>query len=132
MRNLDAFETFERVRFSPPPDQSLTEEGHTLLHNATDNVKRLPEAISIKFQVGTFSTTIPAGSFQQNKHGNFVFEDVIDGVFLDVVIVPLGNSNFAFKAEGVGADLTGTVNPVTVGLTIGNNAGTTTVTTELE
>ena len=34
--------------------------------------------------------------------------------------------------EGKGADSTGTVNPVTVGLTIGDDSGSTTVTAEIQ
>lgn len=39
---------------------------------------------------------------------------------------------FEFKAEGEGADLTGTVNPVTVSLTIGDDGGSATVEAEFE
>jgi hypothetical protein len=47
-------------------------------------------------------------------------------VRLHVQIAPLGNNSFTFRAEGEGADLTGLNDPVTVGLTIGINSGTTT------
>ena len=49
---------------------------------------------------------------------------------LEVQIVPLGGNDFEFKAEAEGANLSGTVNPVTVGLTIGGDAGTTMVTAD--
>jgi hypothetical protein len=55
------------------------------------------------------------------------FEGVINGVSLEVQIVPLGNNIFTFKAEGRGVDLTGLTNPVTVVLTIGNDTGSTAV-----
>jgi hypothetical protein len=83
---------------------------------------------NVTLQIGTFSVTIPAGSFRQNPNRRFAFEGVINGVRLEVQIVPLGNNLFTFKAEGTGVDLTGLTNPVTVVLTIGNNSGTTTVT----
>ena len=78
-------------------------------------------------QIGTFSVTIPAGSFKQIHQGRFAFEGVINGVSLEVQIVPLGNNIFTFKAEGTGVDLTGLTNPVTVVLTIGIDSGTTAV-----
>ncbi len=62
----------------------------------------------------------------------FVFEGVIDGVDLEVKITDLGNASFEFKAEGTGANLTGTANPVNVKLTIGNDGGSATVTAEFE
>jgi hypothetical protein len=96
----------------------------------SDGIDPLTEDVS--FQVGTFSTTIPAGSFKQDKKGRFKFEGVIDGVALEAVIQPLGGDTYEFKAEGANADLTGTVNPVTVALTIGDDGGSTTVEAEFE
>jgi len=48
------------------------------------------------------------------------------------VIRPLGGRSFEFKAEGEGADLSGTVNPVTMELSIGDDSGSATVTAEFE
>jgi hypothetical protein len=86
-----------------------------------------PVTENVTLQIGTFSVTIPAGSFRQIPHGKFAFEGVISGVSLEVQIVPLGNNIFTFKAEGTGVDLTGLTNPVTVVLTIGNDTGSTAV-----
>lgn len=44
----------------------------------------------------------------------------------------LGVGMFEFKAEGTGADLTGTVNPVTVTLIIGDDGGSATATAKFE
>ena len=90
-----------------------------------NGIAPLTEAVTV--QVGTFSTTIPAGSFTQKK-GRFTFEGVINGVRLEAVLrsLVLGN-DYEFKVEGKGADLTGTVNPVTVGLTIGDDSGSTAI-----
>ena len=98
------------------------------LGSNNNGIAPLTEAVTV--QVGTFSTTIPAGSFTQNK-GRFTFEGVINGVRLEAVLrsLTLGN-DYEFKVEGKDADLTGTANPVTVGLTIGDDSGSTTVTAE--
>ena len=56
----------------------------------------------------------------------------INGVSLQVQVVPLGNNIFTFKAEGTGVDLTGLTNPVTVVLTIGIDTGATTVTAQFQ
>ena len=98
-------------------------ESFTLGANS-NGINPLTEDVTL--QIGTFSVTIPAGSFKQIPHGRFAFEGVINGVNLEVQIVPLGNKIFTFKAEGTGADFTGLTNPVTVVLTIGTNTGSTT------
>ena len=91
-----------------------------------------PVTENVTLQIGTFSVTIPPGSFKKNPNGRFAFQGVIKGVNLQVQIVPLGNNMFTFMAEGTGADLTGLTNPVTVVLTIGIDSGTTTVTAQFQ
>jgi DNA-binding beta-propeller fold protein YncE len=86
-----------------------------------------PVTENLILQIGTFSVTIPSGSFEQIRHDRFGFEGSIDDVRLEVQIVPLGNNLFTFEAEGRGVDLAGLTNPVTVLLTIGIDSGTTTV-----
>ena len=78
-------------------------------------------------QVGAFSATIPAGSFAPNKKGRFIFHGVINGVTLQVQIAQLGENNFVLKVDGNGINLTSLMNPINVGLTIGDDTGTTTV-----
>ena len=48
---------------------------------------------------------------------------MINGVALEAVIRPLGGGRYEFKAEGEGAALPGTANPVQVSLTIGDDGG---------
>lgn len=100
------------------------------LGGGSNGIDPLTEDVSL--QIGAFSTTIPAGNFMQDKKGRFKFEGVVDGVVMEAVIQPLGGGSFEFKAEGSGVDFTGTVNPVTVGLVIGNDSGTTVVIAEFE
>jgi hypothetical protein len=82
-----------------------------------------PPTEPVQLKLGTFSTTIPAGSFKKGPAGGFTFAGVINGVKLAVVISPTGKSNYLFAAVGSRANLTGTANPVTVGLTIGDDTG---------
>jgi len=89
-----------------------------------------PLSQAVTLQVGSYSTTIPAGSFTQGKQGTFKFEGTLNGVALEVKIEPLGNNAFKLKAEAQGVDLTGASNPVIIGLMIGNNNGTTPATVE--
>jgi hypothetical protein len=95
-----------------------------------------PVTENVTLQIGTFSVTIPSGSFRQNHSGRFTFQGVINGLNLQVQITPLGNNIFTFKAEkfkseGIGVDLTSLSNPVDVVLTIGNDSGSTAVTAQI-
>jgi 6-phosphogluconolactonase len=89
-----------------------------------------PLTQNLALQIGTFSVTIPPGSFKQIAFRIFVFQGVINGMDLSVQIVALGNNIFALAAESKGVNLTGLTNPVTVVLTIGNDTGSTAVTAQ--
>jgi hypothetical protein len=137
-----AFNAKVEIMLGPLANDDAFEVKATFTLGAGSNgIDPLTEDVS--FQVGTFSTTIPAGSFhfkpaKPGKHGKpgklaqFTFEGVIDGVAVEAKITPLGANSFEFKTEGQGADLTGTANPVTLGLTIGDDGGSTTATAEFE
>lgn len=93
-----------------------------------------PLAEEVRLQVGTFSTTIPAGSFRRAANGAFEFWGVIGGVSLQLGIVPphrhaKESGAFELYATAKNANLTGTPVPVTVGLTIGDDEGSTTLKT---
>jgi hypothetical protein len=88
--------------------------------------------LELKHGTGSFTTTIPAGSFQQDKKGSFEFEGTINGVELEATMTLRGNHAYKFKAEGKHADLTGIAKLVTVTLTIGNDSGSTTVRAKID
>ncbi|MHB8547533.1 MAG: Ig-like domain-containing protein [Nitrosotalea sp.] len=96
--------------------------GSTGINPVTDN---------ISLQVGTFSTTIPSGSFKHDDK-QYKFEGVINGVHIETSIKSLGSNTFELKAEAEHANMTGTANPVPVQITIGNNSGTTTVNAKID
>lgn len=126
--------------FDPKAEITLDPQAHknkfvvkgTLTLGASNNgINPLTQAVTV--QAGTFSTTIPAGSFKLGRKGDFTFTGVINGVTLAAVLQPLilGN-DYAFKVEGKGADLTGTENPVTVKLTIGDDSGSKMITAKIK
>lgn len=137
-----AFDAKVEITLGPlANDDSFEVKSTFTLGTGSDGIDPLTEDVS--FQVGTFSTTIPAGSFKfhpansgkgkgKGAPARWTFEGVIDGVELEAKITDLGGGSFEFKAEGESADLTGTVNPVTVTLTIGDDGGSTTVEAEFE
>ncbi|TLY45511.1 MAG: hypothetical protein E6K59_03995, partial [Nitrospirae bacterium] len=83
-----------------------------------------PPNEDVTLEVGAFAATIPKGSFRRHGHGTFKFEGLAGGARLEVKIQARGGNRFEFKAEGKGAQV-GTANPVTVGLAIGDDAGST-------
>jgi hypothetical protein len=91
-----------------------------------------PVTENTTLQVGPFSVTIPADSFEKDPNGRFEFKGVINDVPLEVQIVSIGNNIFTLIADGKGVDLVCLTNPVTVGLTIGIDIGRTTVRAEFE
>jgi YVTN family beta-propeller protein len=103
------------------------------LGSASNGINPPTEPVTLK--VGTFTTTIPPGSFKiaddhqeegvgMKRFGPFRFDGVIDGVDLRVLIRPTGAKRYALEAEARHADLTGIKNPVPVTLIIGGDSGT--------
>src|SRR5882762_5595524 len=85
-----------------------------------------PHTEAVTLQLGTFSVTMPQASFKKASDGRYVFEGTIDGAALELRIAPATTNSYTFNAEGSGANLSGTVNPVSVVLTIGDDGGATT------
>jgi hypothetical protein len=104
-------------------DGFALEESFTLGANS-NGINPVTENVTL--QIGSFSVTIPPGSFNRSFKG-YVFDGAQSiGVSLRVQIVPLGNKMFTFQADARPVHLTGITKPVTVVLTIGINSGTTT------
>jgi hypothetical protein len=63
-----------------------------------------------------------------------LFSGTINGVKLDMVMViqPMSKGKYIFAARATNANLAGTANPVNVGLTIGNDAGSASITAFFE
>lgn len=86
------------------------------------------EAVTLK--VGTYSVSIPPGSFQQQNNGNCSYTGTIGGATLQIIIKSTGASAYSFSADASGVDLTTLNNPVTVTLTVGIDSGTIPVTAQ--
>lgn len=133
---------------------SFRVEGFFRLGKGSGGIYPLSE--NVQLQVGTFTTTIPAGSFRQEGRHEFEFEGRINDVDLKVSVYPIedkehgkgkdhdrgkdrdkgkdqvGANDFIFTAEGNGNILAGIANPVAVGLTIGDDEGSTTVKADID
>jgi hypothetical protein len=108
-------------------------KGKFTLASGSDGINPLAEKVVLS--VGPYTATIPVGSFQQlrrgKKVGSYFFDGVINGVTLDILIVPLSENSYQVMAEASPVDLGRPSSQVPVSLTIGNDAGATSVMTRL-
>jgi len=95
----------------------------------TDSNGINPVTDAVTLQIGTYSVTLPPGSFRQSLTGGYYsFNGILGSAKLNVVIAPKGSDRYLMQVQGSGADFTGTTRPVSVQLTIGDDTGTTTAT----
>jgi uncharacterized delta-60 repeat protein len=106
-------------------DDAFDMEARFTLGADSNGINPLTDGVNL--QIGTFSTTLPAGSFIEVTKRRFEFQGIINGVAFEAVIQSLDHGRFLIKVERRRVDLTGTVNPVPVILTIGNDTGSTSV-----
>jgi hypothetical protein len=85
-----------------------------------------PPAEPVTLQIGSFTITIPTGSFVKAGPGYFTFVGVINNVSLNVLIRLTSGNNYIFGVIAKNVSLT-IQNPVSVTLTIGDDSGTTSV-----
>jgi uncharacterized delta-60 repeat protein len=123
---FSAFRAKLKIAVAPEAnDDAFKMKARFTLGDDSNGINPLSEDVTL--QIGTFSTTLPAGSFIEAAKRRFEFEGVINGVAFEAVIQSFSHGQFLFKIESQGADLTGTVNPVPGILTIGNDTGSTSV-----
>ncbi|HEX2027870.1 MAG TPA: hypothetical protein VHF25_07700 [Nitriliruptorales bacterium] len=118
---FDAFDA-EKVEIGLGPsgtDDSFEVKGALTLGASSDGIDPPTEEVTV--EVGSFSTMIGGGSFAGDEAGRFVYASPT----LEVVLEPLGGGVFEYKLEGAGVGLTGTANPVTIGLAVGDDRGET-------
>jgi hypothetical protein len=109
------------------PNQAAFRLGTSFTLSSTASNGIHPATEQVKLQAGPFITTLPAGSFRRNWRGWYTYEGVINGVKLEAKIEPTGTLRYVFQAKAVGTSLSGITNPVQVSLSIGDDAGLTSV-----
>jgi hypothetical protein len=124
-RSCVPFLAFNALLELPPKLDAFQLESSFTLSSTAPAINPVTQAVAL--HVGTFTTTIPPGSFQKIG-GLFPFVGVIGGVRLQVLIAPTGTLRYGFFAVADRASLTGTTSPVPVMLTIGNDTGMTSAT----
>jgi hypothetical protein len=118
----DFFIDAVRIRFAYFPYQDGVEiEGAFTLGANSDGINPVNEDVAV--DLNNASLTIPAGSFEEDD-GEFVFKGVIKGAAVEMEIEAVGEIDYEFELEVAGATFRAIQNPVTVGLTIGDDTGT--------
>lgn len=100
------------------------EQGSFTLGTASGGIDPVSDPVTLTF--GTASITFPPGSFRQSGNSNhFLFDGTIRGILLhaDIQGQEHSTTDYKFIANGNGLDLTGQAEPMSVGLQIGNKAG---------
>jgi hypothetical protein len=123
---FSSFHATASIYGSNPGSFSLA--GKFTLGTASNGINPLAESVSFRF--GTYSVTLPLGSFKTGEDGQFLFRGVVDGVQLRLEIIPTTANGYRIRAEAHGANLDGTTLPTTVVLTIGDDSGMTTAGTQ--
>ena len=94
--------------------------GFSLGHGGSIN----PPTEPVTFSVGSYSVTLPPGSFIRYKTG-YVYQKTVNHIFLGVFIkLTSSPSTYQLLVNRKGGTLTSTTSPVPVTLTIGYNSGT--------
>jgi trimeric autotransporter adhesin len=121
--NSMPFSSFDvgHLKITLGPPSSFDLNSSFILGGPSDGINPVTEPV--RLQIGTMSLTIPPGSFQQNKNGDYSFSGVVDDSSVDVLIQDQGANAYAFKVKCDYANLTGTANPVVVTLAIGDDSG---------
>jgi uncharacterized repeat protein (TIGR03803 family) len=123
---FSAFNAKLAIYHGPNPNQdAFGLLGSFTLASSSDGINPVTEPVTL--QVGGFTAEIPPNSFTQSPLGTYSFLGTINGVDMEVVIQPIGGKQFAVEAAALNTNLTGTANPVTVKLSIGDDCGTTPV-----
>ena len=96
-----------------------------VLGQSSNGINPVTENVTIK--VGNISKTIPPASFTKNKQGVFKFDGVIEGASINATITAK-SGGYALEATVIGTNFDGSELPLALGLTIGDDAGTTLLT----
>ena len=102
---------------------SFTVKGNFRLGDMSNGVNPVQEPVTLT--VNSYVATIPAGLFAEGSSGGlFFFNGLVNGAPLFVEITKNGRMSYSIVAQGSAASV-GATTPISVGLTIGDNTGTT-------
>jgi hypothetical protein len=95
------------------------------IFSANDAIQ--PDKEPVQLQVGPFIGTFPIGSFKPHGDRTYTFVGVINGAEVRATIERTGVRRYRFRADAEDTNLAGITNPVQISLSVGDNAGLTSV-----
>lgn len=116
------FSAFDaRLEFTGRPASKFRLRGNFALGTGTTGIDPITQTVTL--QLGTFSVSVPKGSFTQTSKGDYEFQGLVGTVALLFRITEVTNTSFNWQVNGAANAGLPTTSPVIVGLTIGNNTG---------
>lgn len=103
-------------------EEDIDVEGTFTLGAASNGIDLFKEKTTMT--VGSFSATIPAGSFEQGSKGKAEFQKLIECKYWVLFIRALGKGTFEIDLELQGTKGAAKIKPEEVTLTIGDDGGT--------
>jgi hypothetical protein len=101
----------------------------------TTNTAIFPLTKDVKLTIGSYTVTVPAGSFKLltngSKAGSYTYSGTINGVTLTGQLSPTGTNSYVFTASATGV-VPATSNPVPVTISIGADSSTASVTARIK
>jgi len=94
--------------------------GTFTLDSNSNGIDPLTEKVLVIF--GTSTISIPPGAFLMD-YDHYKFKGDIDGALVAVTIKEAGPGRYRFDIKASGVDLSGTANPITIGLSVGADYG---------
>ena len=81
----------------------------------------------LRLSVGAFVIELPPGSFTEVEPGYYVVEEEINGGGIIFELIERDDEIYVAEIRAEGVDLTGTLNPITIAIRIGNDEGEATI-----
>jgi len=106
-------------------DDSFAVEALLKLNAGSNGIDPLTDPLVLT--VANVQFAIPAGGFRRGPFGGFAFAGKVGAIKVIASIRRLPSGKYLIAAAGTCADLTGAANPVQVGISIGDDAGASTV-----
>jgi len=121
------FSTFDaKMGLTGKPPTKFRLKGSFTLGAGSTGIDPVNQPVTLK--LGTFSVSIPTGSFTTTAKGDYDFQGTVGGVAILFRITSVTSTSFTWEAKGATNTGLPATNPVSVALTIGNNTGTVSVT----
>jgi YVTN family beta-propeller protein len=122
-----SFDASLKIHLSKKTNDDTFELESSCTLNSSANEAIQPDKELVKLQVGPFIGTLPIGSFKPHGDRTYTFAGTINGAELHATIEGTAAERYRFRADAKDINLAGITNPVQISLSVGDNAGLTSV-----